>query len=155
MQKDLLKFEPWPQNPKANTVLPYQGGGICNNGSKHHSAADSITPCINFFCFPRKLNFLGDKLHFLQTLLRFEVAEIASWDPANRGQKLHLVWKISQIIIDYLCVLCSPFFTLWPYPTLNWCVWGGGMGGVRGVLMLCCWISARQAVGTDTPLKLH
>jgi hypothetical protein len=85
-----------------------------------------------------------------------EVAEKASWDPANRGQKLHLVWKISQIIIDYLCVRCSPFFTLWPYPTLDWCVCGGGgeMGG-GGVLMRCCWRSARQAVGTDTPVKLH
>jgi hypothetical protein len=47
-----------------------------------------------------------------------EVAENSSWDKANRGEKLGLVWrnrkKISQIINDYLCL---PFFLLiilWP-----------------------------------------
>ncbi len=42
-----------------------------------------------------------------------EVAEKSSWDQANRGEKLGLVWrnrkKISQIINDYLCL---PFFLL-------------------------------------------
>jgi hypothetical protein len=42
-----------------------------------------------------------------------EVAEKSSWDKANRGEKLGLVWrnrkKISQIINDYLCL---PFFLL-------------------------------------------
>ncbi len=85
-QLGLLIFEPWPQNPKASLVPPNLGG-ICINGSKNHSAAAVIIPCINFLCFPRKLNFLGDKLRFLQTLLRFEVAEKTSWEPANRGKK--------------------------------------------------------------------
>jgi hypothetical protein len=42
-----------------------------------------------------------------------EVAEKSSWDKANRGEKLGLVWrnrkKISQIINDFLCL---PFFLL-------------------------------------------
>jgi hypothetical protein len=42
-----------------------------------------------------------------------DVAEKSSWDQANRGEKLGLVWrnrkKISQIINDYLCL---PFFLL-------------------------------------------
>jgi hypothetical protein len=42
-----------------------------------------------------------------------EVAERSSWDQANRGEKLGLVWrnrkKISQIINDYLYL---PFFIL-------------------------------------------
>ncbi len=42
-----------------------------------------------------------------------EVAEKFSWDQANRGEKLGLVWrnrkKVSQIVNDYLCL---PFFLL-------------------------------------------
>jgi hypothetical protein len=42
-----------------------------------------------------------------------EVAEMSSWDQANRGEKLDLVWrkrkKISQITNDYLYL---PFFLL-------------------------------------------
>jgi hypothetical protein len=42
-----------------------------------------------------------------------EVAEMSSWDQANRGEKLGLVWrnrkKISQIINDYFYL---PFFLL-------------------------------------------
>ncbi len=41
------------------------------------------------------------------------LAEKSSWDQANKGEKLDLVWinrkKISQIINDYLCL---PFFLL-------------------------------------------
>jgi hypothetical protein len=41
------------------------------------------------------------------------LAEKSSWDQANRGEKLDLVWrnrkKISQNINDYLCL---PFFLL-------------------------------------------
>jgi hypothetical protein len=43
----------------------------------------------------------------------FEVAEMSSWDQANRGEKLGLIWrnrkKISQIINNYLYL---PFFLL-------------------------------------------
>jgi hypothetical protein len=42
-----------------------------------------------------------------------EVADMSSWEQANRGEKLGLVWrnrkKISQIIYDYLYL---PFFLL-------------------------------------------
>ncbi len=54
-----------------------------------------------------------------------EVAEKSSWDQANRGEKLGLVWrnrkKISQIINDYLCL---PFFLLiilWLYISTTMC----------------------------------
>jgi hypothetical protein len=45
-----------------------------------------------------------------------QVAEKSSFDQANRGEKLGLVWrnrrKISQIINDYLDYLYLPFFLL-------------------------------------------
>ncbi len=46
-----------------------------------------------------------------------EVAEKFSWDQANRGKKLGLVWrnrkKISQTINDYLCLLFFLLIILW------------------------------------------
>jgi hypothetical protein len=54
---------------------------------------------------------MAEKLFFAET--ETEVAKNSSWDQANRGEKLGLVWrnrkKISQIINDYLCL---PFFLL-------------------------------------------
>jgi hypothetical protein len=45
------------------------------------------------------------------------MAEKASWDQANRRQKLGLVWKnrkkISQIIKDYFCLLFFLLIILW------------------------------------------
>jgi hypothetical protein len=44
------------------------------------------------------------------------VAEKAGWDPANRGQKLGLIWKTkrksAQIISDDQCLSVS-YFILW------------------------------------------
>ncbi len=46
---------------------------------------------------------------------------MSSWDQANRGEKLGLVWrnrkKISQIITDYLYL---PFFLLIIYALYEW-----------------------------------
>jgi hypothetical protein len=69
------------------------------------------------------LNFRFFKfITFLQALQRFEqkVAEKASWDPANRGQKLGLIWKTKrksvQIISDDHCF---PFCLLFYFMALG------------------------------------
>jgi len=60
-------------------------------------------------------NETGAKPNLITCITEFflSVAKMSSWDQANRGEKLGLVWrnrkKISQIINDYLCL---PFFLL-------------------------------------------
>jgi hypothetical protein len=51
------------------------------------------------------------------------MAEMSSWDQANRRQKRGLVWrirtKISQIIKDYFCLLFFLLFILWATPMVT------------------------------------